>query len=97
MRATHWVKVVAVTGLLVGATAYAAPCSRDAEGFKRFDEQRVLTKLEKACATEPVDLAEEVEDEEEVSWYDWAFDGHRAPSFHFIDLLELLGVSQLSI
>lgn len=89
MRTTHLSKAVILTGLLVATSAYAAPCNKDA-GEKQFDEQHALTKTEKACAAKPAKADDD--EEAEVSWYDWAFDGHRAPSFHFIDLLELLGV-----
>lgn len=93
MAAKHWLKVVTLSGLMVGASAYAAPCNNTAV-LKKFDEQRVMTKTEKSCQAKYAasTSTEESQEAEEVSWFDWAFDGSRTPSFHFINLLELLSL-----
>ncbi|MBI2380756.1 MAG: hypothetical protein HYV16_08375 [Gammaproteobacteria bacterium] len=95
MKAPSMFKLTAAATLLFGATVYAAPCKMNETEYKPFDEQRVLAKTEKSCPTtlQSERYAEESEQEdEEVSWADWAFDSHQLPSFHFIDLLELLGI-----
>ena len=74
---------------------FYTPCKMNETEYKPFDEQRVLAKTEKSCPTtlRSESYAEESDKEdEEVSWADWAFDSHQLPSFHFIDLLELLGI-----
>lgn len=92
MNVPHALKLAAL-GLLLATSAYAEPCNRGEGLYKRLDEQRVLTTVQRSCPAEPAAYGDEDRDEDsEVSWADWAFDSHRLPSFHFIDLLELLGI-----
>lgn len=92
MKVPHALKLAAL-GLLLASSAYAESCNRGEGLYKHLDEQRVLTRVERACPAAQAAYADEERDgDEEVSWADWAFDSNRVPSFHFIDLLELLGI-----
>lgn len=94
MTVKHLTKLSALAALAVAATAYAAPaCFRDDLADRPMDEQRLIVKLERSCEPAQAKTQDQKKDDEEsVSWLDWAFDSRRSPSFHFIDLLELLGI-----